>query len=320
MLAAGLLSSLLTYLFIRWSAHREIVAEENHRSMHKGRVPVGGGLPLIAAALLVASLFWPLEDLARTLWFSLALLALVSWADDRKTLNPVVRLAAHLTASFAAVLSLPPDALVFQGALPFVLDRLVAALAVAWFINLYNFMDGIDGLAGSETAAIAGGYAAIVYAVGAHSTPLYGLSLAVLGGSIGFLVWNWSPAKIFMGDVGSVPLGFLMAVLMLDLAVHHSFAAALILPLYFAADATITLLKRLLSGAKPWDAHRTHFYQRAAMQVGSHTRVVISIIAGNLALLIAAGLALTAPFFALLLALAATGALLVALERMAKQS
>jgi UDP-N-acetylmuramyl pentapeptide phosphotransferase/UDP-N-acetylglucosamine-1-phosphate transferase len=316
-LAAGLLSALLTYLFIRWSEHQEIVAEENHRSMHKGRVPVGGGLPLLAAALSIASLLWPLDRIPYAVAMALALLVAVSWADDRKALNASIRLAAHLIASVAAVLSLPSDAYVFQGVLPFALDRLVAAIAVAWFINLYNFMDGIDGIAGSETAAISAGYAAIVYVAGTGTEPLYGLALAIFGAAIGFLVWNWSPARIFMGDVGSVPLGFLMAVMMLDLAIHYSFVAALILPLYFAADATITLLKRILAGDKPWEAHRSHFYQRAAMKAGSHARVVHYIVVCNGLLMILAVLALTGPGLAFALAVATTATLLYVLERQA---
>jgi UDP-N-acetylmuramyl pentapeptide phosphotransferase/UDP-N-acetylglucosamine-1-phosphate transferase len=317
-IAASAMSALLTYGFVRWSEHNEIVAEENHRSMHKGRVPVGGGLPLLAAALSVAFLIWPLDRIPYAVGLALALLVVVSWADDRQALNATVRLAAHLVAAAAAVLSLPGDAYVFQGVLPFALDRLVAAIAVAWFINLYNFMDGIDGIAGSETAAISAGYAAIIFAAGADTEPLYGLALAIFGATAGFLVWNWSPARIFMGDVGSVPLGFLMAVMMLDLAIQHSFAAALILPLYFAADATITLLKRILAGEKPWEAHRSHYYQRAALKAGSHARIVGYIIICNAVLMILAVLALSGPGFALALAVAATAALLYVLDRQAR--
>ncbi len=123
-----------------------------------------------------------------------------------------------------------------------------------------------------------------------------------------------------MGDVGSVPLGFLCGVLMLDLAVRHSLAAALILPLYFAADATITLGRRLLAGEKPWDAHRTHFYQRAAAAIGSHSQVVQRIVICNGVLVIAAVLAVTAPWLACAIAVAAVGALLFSLERAANSA
>ena len=316
--AAFALSVLLTWLFIRWVDGRSIVAEENHRSMHKGEVAVGGGLPLLVAAFLALASLWQWNDLLRVILPAAAVLALVSWVDDRQALHPIVRLAAHIAASAAGVLALPHEALVFQGVLPFVFDRLVAGLALVWFINLYNFMDGIDGLAGAETAAIAFGYAAINYAGATDVAALYGLALAVGGAALGFLIWNWSPARIFMGDVGSVPLGFLCGMMMLDLAVRHSLVAALILPLYFVADATITIARRLLAGAKPWDAHRTHFYQRAALALGRHAPVVVRIVICNAALMTAAVLAVTAPWLACVIAAGAVGLLLLSFERAAK--
>ena len=318
-LLSGALAAGLTFVFIRWVEQRQIVAEENHRSMHKGRVPVGGGLPLLVAALAVAFFIWPVTALPTPVLAGLAALAFISWRDDIKAVNPVLRLAVHLGASTAAVLSLASDALVFQGWLPWVLDRAVAALAVTWLINLTNFMDGIDGIAGAEVAAVCLGYAAAMAAVGSMGTPLCGLSLALAGAALGFLVWNWSPARIFMGDVGSVPLGYLMGVLMLDLAVRHSLAAALILPLYFVADATITLLRRLKAGEKPWDAHRTHFYQRAAAVIGSHAAIVKRVVICNAVLIIAAVLAVTAPWLACTIAVGAVGVLLWNLEKAARR-
>jgi UDP-N-acetylmuramyl pentapeptide phosphotransferase/UDP-N-acetylglucosamine-1-phosphate transferase len=314
---SGFASAVLTYLFIRWVEKREIVAVENHRSMHKGRVPVGGGLPLLVAALGIAALIWPSGQLSPAIAVALLALAVVSWRDDISALNPVLRLTVHAGAAAAAVLSLPPEALVLQGWLPWVADRLVAALAVVWLINLTNFMDGIDGIAGAEVASVAFGYAAIAAAAGSLGSPHYGLALAMGGAALGFLLWNWSPARIFMGDVGSVPLGFLMGVLMLDLAVRHSLAAAIILPAHFVADATITLVRRLVSGAKPWEAHRTHFYQRAAAGVASHARIVRLVIIGNGMLLIAAMLAVTDPVAGAVLAALAVAALLAMLERAA---
>lgn len=311
-------SAVLTYVFIRWVQARQIVAEENHRSMHKGRVPVGGGLPLLVAASGTFLAIWPYQGIPWTLMPALAALATVSWRDDIAAVNPILRLGIHAAASAAAVLSLPADALVFQGWVPYALDRLVAGLAVVWLINLTNFMDGIDGIAGVEIAAIAFGYVAVSFAAD-HGTGLYhGAALAVTGASLGFLLWNWSPARIFMGDVGSVPLGFFAGVLMLDLAIRHSLAAALILPLYFVADATITLFRRLLSGARPWEAHRTHYYQRAAAALGSHETVVTRVIICNGVLVIAAVLAITAPWLGFAIAVVAVALLLMELERCAR--
>ncbi len=312
-LAFGL-ASVGTFLFIRWLEARRIVAVENHRTMHSGTVPTGGGWPLLGAALVAAALLWPIEGGLLVLAAAAGLLALVSWADDVAAVSPAVRLSVHLCAAATAVVALPEGGLVFQGALPLVLDRLVAIVALAWFMNLYNFMDGIDGIAGVETVTIAAGYLAVTTAAGTPS-PFEGLALAIAGATLGFLVWNWAPARIFLGDVGSVPLGFLTGALMLDLAIRTSLAAALILPLYFAADATLTLLARLARGEKPWEPHRDHAYQRAARGLASHAAVTTRVLIVNSLLVIVAVLALSAPVPAFLLAALIVGALLANLER-----
>ena len=183
-------------------------------------------------------------------------------------------------------------------------------------MNLYNFMDGIDGIAAVETVTIAAGYLAVT-AGGGTPSPFEGLALAIAGATLGFLVWNWAPARIFLGDVGSVPLGFLTGALMLDLAVRTSLAAALILPLYFAADATLTLATRLARGEKPWEPHRDHAYQRAARGLSSHAAVTTQVLIVNSLLVIVAVLALSAPVPAFLLAAVLVGALLANLERSA---
>jgi UDP-N-acetylmuramyl pentapeptide phosphotransferase/UDP-N-acetylglucosamine-1-phosphate transferase len=152
-----------------------------------------------------------------------------------------------------------------------------------WFLNLFNFMDGIDGIAGGETAALGVGAASVAWlAALAPSVALYGLTAAAA--ALGFLWWNWHPARIFLGDVGSVPLGYLLAWLLLDLASHGAWAAALILPLYYVADASLTLLVRLLRGERVWRAHREHFYQRAAQGGLSHAQVVGAILLADAAL------------------------------------
>jgi UDP-N-acetylmuramyl pentapeptide phosphotransferase/UDP-N-acetylglucosamine-1-phosphate transferase len=312
------LSLVLTRVFIGWVEARDIAAAENHRTMHKGRVATGGGLPLLVAMLSGAAAFWPFGSETPYLLPALAVLAAVSWADDIMTVPPLLRLAAHVAAAVAALASFPSHLLVFQGTLPFWLDRAVAGLALVWFINLYNFMDGIDGIAGTETVAIALGYVAVLAAAGLTGAPLVTLALAAAGATAGFLVWNWHPARIFMGDVGAVPLGFLMGWLMLDLAARVSLAAAFILPLYFVADATITLGQRLWSGAKPWDAHREHFYQRATRGLGSHARTVKRVALINIALIMCAVLGTASPWPGFALATAAVAALLVNLEAAAR--
>ena len=157
-----------------------------------------------------------------------------------------------------------------------------------WWVNLYNFMDGIDGIAGSEAAAIAGGLLLFTMLGNGADVSVALLSAAVLGASLGFLVWNWSPAKIFLGDVGSVPLGYLTGFLLIGLAGAGRWKIAMILPLYFLADATITLGRRLVGGERVWEAHRQHFYQKAVIRGLDHATVVRRVIAANL-MLIACG-------------------------------
>lgn len=318
LLAAILFSAVLTRAFLSWVEKRKIAAEANHRSMHTGEIATGGGLPLLAAGLLTAVLMWPLPADSAVLLPCLAFLALISWADDVMNIPAPLRFAVQVVVTAVAVMGLPEDLLVFQGVLPYAADRAVAGLALLWFINLYNFMDGIDGIAAIETAAIALGYAAVLYVSGRFDSSVVPLAVAIGGASLGFLNWNWHPARIFMGDVGAIPLGFLTGWLMLDLAVHGALAAALILPLYFAADATLTLVKRLIAGRKPWEAHREHAYQRAARAEGRHDGVVRQVAVCNLALAAYAVWSLTQPWLALAFAAASVALLLRNLKAMAK--
>jgi UDP-N-acetylmuramyl pentapeptide phosphotransferase/UDP-N-acetylglucosamine-1-phosphate transferase len=144
-------------------------------------------------------------------------------------------------------------------------------------------MDGVDGIAASEAAAIGLGLVLIAPVPETGS-----LAAAIAAASVGFLVWNWAPARIFLGDVGSIPLGFLLGFLLLAAAARGAWLPALILPLYFLADATITLLRRLARGERVWEPHREHFYQ-AAVQAGlGHAAVVRRVILADLMLIASA--------------------------------
>ena len=174
----------------------------------------------------------------------------------------------------------------------------MAGLAWVWFVNLFNFMDGIDGIAGVETASIGLGLAAIgLLAPAAGGDPGHALGLAAA--ALGFLWWNWHPAKIFLGDVGSVPIGFLLGWLLLTAAANGWWAPALILPLYYLVDATATLLRRATRREKVWRAHREHFYQYAVQQGRSHAQVSGVVAIANAALIGLAMAAMHAPLPAL---------------------
>ncbi len=283
-LTAAAVSAVLTRAMIPWLTARGAVATENDRTMHSGVVPKGGGLPLLISVVAVTSAFHPLTALALPLLAAVVALAALSWGDDVHPLPALVRLPVHLGAAALFVMSLPTDATVFQGWLPFALDRALTVIALTWMMNLYNFMDGINGIAGAETVAIAGGYV-LIGATAATALSYLPLAAALAGASAGFLVWNCrEKALVFLGDVGSVPLGFLTGALMIDLAIKGYWAAALVLPAYFLADATITLLQRLMRGEKVWQAHKSHFYQRAAQGYGRHLPVVAWVSYANLLL------------------------------------
>lgn len=312
-LLAFVASVVATHIFIRLADRQGVVAEANHRSMHKGATVTGGGLALLVVAFAVFLSLWPLESVHRYLLPAIALLAVVSFVDDLKPVSQWVRFGAHIGAAIAAVASVHYAQMILQGYLPFWLDRALAVFALVWFINLFNFMDGIDGIAGIETVTIAGGFA-IVMSTAGMTSPLMGLALATAGAAAGFLFWNWHPARVFMGDVGSVPLGFVCGALMIWLAVKLSLSAALILPLYFVADATITILKRLIRGENIREAHRSHYYQRSARGVGSHAVVVRRVAVCNAVLIGLAVLALSMPITAFALAILSVGLLLAWME------
>lgn len=288
-LITGALSWAGTGLMRRWLLARQILDQPNARSSHHIPVPRGGGMAVIFAITVMLLLLGPHDIIAGEFGLILGVslvLAGISFWDDLRGLPVWVRLLSHAAAVVAGVLVLPQSG-VFQGWLPLSLDRIVVGLLWVWFINLYNFMDGIDGLAALETLAISFGLV-IVSVLASKSVDLR--SVIIAGAAVGFLIWNFPPAKIFLGDVGSVALGYLLGYLLLMLASQGAWAAAVILPMYYVVDATITLLQRGLRGEKIWQAHREHAYQKAVIQGSSHGAVIGQITLCNIFLVVLAGL------------------------------
>jgi len=314
-LIALLVSLAATALSVRrlvgWLRKRQILDHPNERSSHSQPTPRGGGLAVTPVILLgwlvLAGLGVALSGQLIVMASALALLVL-SWRDDRASLPARVRLLVHAAAVAAGLWALPDHQFVFQGLLPFWADRLAAAILWVWFLNLYNFMDGIDGITGIETLCLSAGLMLL--------SPATEQSAVLAGAAIGFLIWNWHPAKIFLGDSGSVPLGYLLAWLLLRLAAQGLWAAALILPAYYLADATITITKRALRGEKIWQAHRQHFYQRAVQGGASHARVALLILLSNVALIEAARWSQVSAWQGLGAGIAMTAVLLFVLHRL----
>ena len=308
-LTAGLTRLVLVQLLARG-----IFDRPNARSSHTRPTPRGGGIAVVGLAVLGWAYVGPgpegefahIAVLAATV-----ALALVSWRDDLRGLPVVVRLAAHV-AAVAVVLFVGAPGGLWTGAL------MLGGIGFlwVWFINLFNFMDGIDGITGVETIAIGGGV--VVLAATGAADPSLGLKAVVLvGAGAGFLIWNWHPARIFLGDVGSVPLGFLTGWLLLMLGQAGYWPAAVILPLYYVADTGLTLARRALRTEPVWRAHREHAYQRALPPQGGHDRITYAIAGANAGLVGLALLSLTQPLTALLLAAVLVGMLLWHFERQA---
>lgn len=248
---------------------------------------------------------------------SFAGLGALSWIDDRRQLPAVIRLSAQALVVALCLAALPSDARVMEVG-PLILERILLGLAWLWFINLFNFMDGIDGLAGSETIAVALGYLALLTYAGL-ADPFWRLALVIAASAAGYLFWNWDPARVFMGDAGSIPLGFLLGWLMLDLALRGQWAAGLILPLYFVADATFTLLARAYRGEKLWQAHRQHFYQRAVLGGATPAGIVCRVGAANVMLIVLALVSVSHPVPGLIAAVAIVAGLLGHLQNLAQR-
>jgi UDP-N-acetylmuramyl pentapeptide phosphotransferase/UDP-N-acetylglucosamine-1-phosphate transferase len=305
-------------LLIAW----RVFDEPNHRSSHAQSKPRGGGLavvPVVLAAWIAAAAIDGSHDMA--FWLVVAgvlLLSAISWADDLKSQPASLRFGIQVSAVALGLWSLRPEMLVFQGLLPLPLDRLLAALLWLWFINLFNFMDGIDGITAVETVTVGGGLAVISALTFGWSLGSF-LAAAPAAAALGFLYWNWAPSRVFLGDVGSVPLGYMLGWLLIICAGSGFWAVAVILPLYYLADASLTLVRRALRGDRLWRAHREHFYQRATQRGFSHAAVVLRVLACNtvlaaLAVATADGGA-AAQGIALLLALLAVAGLLVMLAK-----
>tara|TARA_B100000686_G_scaffold343371_1_gene424095 strand:+ start:24 stop:1028 length:1005 start_codon:yes stop_codon:yes gene_type:complete len=290
-IATATIAWFATAAVLRLLERREILDIPNQRSSHIQPTPRGGGIAIIFSIALAWIVGWLLGFIPGGWWpvlVAMLALALVSWVDDVRSLPVWLRLLSHIVAVAAALSLLADEQLVFQGLLPPWLDRIAAGIAMLWFINLYNFMDGIDGITSMETIAIGSGlFGAALFAGWNH--PVAMLALVVAAATAGFAPWNWNPARIFAGDVGSVGIGYLLGwLLLVTAAVAGLWFVALILPLYYLADATTTLLRRALRGERIWEAHANHFYQRAARRLNSHAKVSYTIAETNAWLVIAA--------------------------------
>ncbi|MBR1174144.1 glycosyl transferase [Bradyrhizobium sp. KB893862 SZCCT0404] len=286
---------------------RYALARPNARSSHRIPTPQGGGIAVIAATLLVAG---SLAGIPLPLIGSAVLIALVGLVDDIRPLPVWLRLLLQ-AAAVAAVVFTAPETLRIVPALPLAAERALILIAGIWFVNLVNFMDGLDLMTVAEVVPVTAALGLLGW-FGDLSLPAALLATALCGAMLGFAPFNKPIAKVFLGDVGSLPIGLLLGWCLLELAWHGHAAAALLLPAYYLADSTITLFRRIARREQFWSAHRSHFYQRATDNGFTVRQVVGEVFALNLVLAMLAIVAVRAGSAAITAVSLLAGAIAVA--------
>ncbi|WP_434581406.1 glycosyltransferase family 4 protein [Sulfurimonas sp. NW15] len=282
-----LLSFMLTYFIKNYAIEKSLVAEVNERSSHTVPTPHGGGIAIAVTWFVGLSYLFFRGEIVSSLYYALmagVVLAVVSYLDDLYELSPKVRLVTQSSVAVGGLMALGG-----LGSLDFwlfsienqLVANIIAFVAIIWFINLYNFLDGIDGYAGSEAVFL--GIAGFLLFGGVHF-------LVLIVSVLGFLVWNWHRAKIFMGDVGSTLLGYTVAIFAIYYANQDAVNLWIWIILFgvFWFDATYTLVKRYLNGERLLVAHKKHLYQRLTQAGFSHDRVVFMAMGANMVLFVLA--------------------------------
>ena len=317
---AAVISAILI-IVLRPLLLRYAMARPNARSSHTIPTPQGGGIAVITATVATSAAgFTFLGGPAPGTWLVLVaaiFLAMVGMADDLRTVPVTPRLLMQ-TATIAAVLVALPVEMRIAPWAPWWLERAMLLVATLWFVNLVNFMDGLDWMTVAEMVPILAALT-IIGLCGDLPGAQTIVAIALCGALLGFAPFNRPVARLFLGDVGSLPIGLLVGWLLITLASLH-FVAALLLPLYYVADATLTLIRRQLAGEKVWIAHRSHFYQRATDNGFSVLEVVTRVLVLNILLCVLAAASilwhsLTADAVFLILGCAAVTALLVHFSR-----
>lgn len=301
-LIAGALSLILTALVRRYAQQRNILDYPNQRSSHTVPTPRGGGLAIALVTLTAIAWLGISGRIEPRLAIALVggglVVALIGWLDDRKALPASIRFTVQLAAAAWAVW--------YQGGLTTVqigasaadlglIGSAVAILGIVWLTNLYNFMDGIDGLAAGQAVLAAAGGGWLLSRFG--DAGLATVAFVVAGAAAGFLVWNWAPARIFMGDVGSGLLGFLFGCIAVASEKQGGVPALALLLLLgtFIFDATVTLIRRVWRREAWYSAHRSHAYQRVVQAGWSHQRVTAMLLGVGILLGVFAWLAASRP-------------------------
>jgi UDP-N-acetylmuramyl pentapeptide phosphotransferase/UDP-N-acetylglucosamine-1-phosphate transferase len=268
LIAVAAVTSAALNVLLRPLLARYALARPNARSSHREVTPQGGGIAVIGAVFVALScaiiLFPNLLNASHTLIVLLAAtigLAIVGATDDIRPLEVMPRILLQGLAIAITIAALPAEIRIVP-ILPWWFERALLLVGGIWFVNLTNFMDGIDWMTVAEVVPLTAGLT-LFGLMGALPRDATLVSIALCGAIIGFAPFNRPVARLFLGDVGSLPIGLLLGWLLTLFAGSGHLAAALLLPLYYLADATVTLFRRLVVGEPVLQAHRSHFYQRA---------------------------------------------------------
>ena len=312
---AAALTALLI-LLLRPLLQRYALARPNARSSHREPTPQGAGIAVIAATIASVAgtaLFAPdlLQDPSQlSLIFACTIgLAAIGVTDDIRPLEASPRLLLQTAAVAVMIAALPAD-LRIVSQLPWWFERILMLLGGLWFVNLVNFMDGIDWMTVAEVIPVTAALALFGF-MGALSESATLVAIALCGAIIGFAPFNRPVARLFLGDVGSLPIGLLLSWLLILLAGNGHLTSAILLPLYYLADATITLMRRMVMGERITQAHRSHFYQKALDNGFSVHQIVGRVFAINVALGCLAAITLVNQSRAIHVVMALIGSLLV---------
>lgn len=312
---AAALTALLI-LLLRPLLQRYALARPNARSSHREPTPQGAGIAVIAATIASVAgtaLFAPdlLQDPAQlSLIFACTIgLAAIGVTDDIRPLEASPRLLLQTVAVAVMIAALPAD-LRIVSQLPWWFERILMLLGGLWFVNLVNFMDGIDWMTVAEVIPVTAALALFGF-MGALPESATLVAIALCGAIIGFAPFNRPVARLFLGDVGSLPIGLLLSWLLILLAGNGHLTSAILLPLYYLADATITLMRRMVMGERITQAHRSHFYQKALDNGFSVHQIVGRVFAINVALGCLAGITIVNQSRAIHVVMALIGSLLV---------
>jgi UDP-N-acetylmuramyl pentapeptide phosphotransferase/UDP-N-acetylglucosamine-1-phosphate transferase len=308
---AAILCGVLTKYFIALFTAKNIVDKPSKRRAHSAVTPRGGGVAIVISFSICFLLFcWGTHDsLTEAAWLLLPLtiVAGISLLDDIDYVPVMHRLLAHLVASGLVVyFFLWPRTILHHEPHEY-LGFTAAFFGLAAFLNIYNFMDGIDGITSSESMHLSLTILLLSWLerdIIVNADLIISIATLVLACSIGFIKYNWSPAKIFLGDVGSITLGFLIGLCLLLIASSSLklFAACCVASLYYIADGGLTILIRFAKGEKIWLPHLNHFFQKAARGGMSHKQIVLRIAACNFCLMILAVTTLYFPMPSIILA------------------